>query len=201
MSNKEVAEFTWAKAPAGVSYDWLVGTYYEKLWHVMFGTDPENCPSIADCRQRYFSNAIACSGDMDTTTWAVKGQSWKDVRCITAFDHAPLDKEPDFSLFHTMLVTTYGQLQLDKEEQRNKRTKAVERVKELEADVKNMTAQIKELGGILPEGVVEDEKKKGEDKAHKKQKTDGKHDGRIGSHDHKSKKAAKSKRSPAHLEG
>lgn len=200
VDDAEVADLAWAKAPTGVSYDWLVGTYYEKLWHVMFDTDPENCPSVADCRQRYFSNAIACNGDMESTTWAVRADNWKDTRCITAYDNAPRDAKVDLEVFHTMLVTTYGQLQLDEQERWRQRNKAVERVKELESEVKNMTAQIEKLGGSVPGSVSDSEKKKkSKNKDQKVQKTEGKHDGRIDTPEGKEKKAVRKRKRGAML--
>lgn len=151
LSDEEVGQYAWGKGTQDVQFEWLVGTYYEKFWHVLFGTEGEHCPSVAECRQRYFSNAIACDGDMDTTTWANREDEWRENRCVTAYDNAAPDAEVDLPLFHKMLVGTYGQLQLDRLDLWRKRVKAVEKAMDLEAEVKNLTEQVKSLGGTVRE--------------------------------------------------
>ncbi|KAK5683237.1 hypothetical protein LTS10_004768 [Elasticomyces elasticus] len=93
-----------------VQDDWLSGMFYEKFWHMLLGAGPEYCPSLAQCQQVHFSNAIICDGDTDATVF--EGDAWMDTKCVSAFDG--LDKDapagPAIKEFHKELLHIYADI-------------------------------------------------------------------------------------------
>lgn len=83
--------------------DWLLGTFYEKFWHVLFGTAPEHCPEPERCRQVHFSNAIVCDRGIDLTVWEWPG-AWEDTKCITAYDNIEPDESANLTKFHGDMI-------------------------------------------------------------------------------------------------
>lgn len=127
------AKEEWAQNPPLNEY--LLGSWYEKLWHVLLGTDSEYCPSVEHCRQVHFSNAIVCSGDQDLSVF--NGDLWKDNRCITAFDNVAPDSEVDWESWYENFGTFSQGLDT---EQQNKWLDKETRIKELEDEVAQLKA-------------------------------------------------------------
>lgn len=123
----------WARDPPLNEY--LIGSWYEKLWHVILGAGSEYCPSLEHCRQVHFSNAIICSGDQDLTVFS--GDLWKQNRCMTAFDGVAPDASPDWDKWYRDMGR-FGQ-GLDREKFNQWKEKE-DRIKELEAEVAKLKA-------------------------------------------------------------
>ena len=138
MAELEATE-EWAQNPPVNEY--LIGSWYEKLWHVLLGTDPEYCPSVEHCRQVHFSNAVVCGGDQDLSVFS--GDLWKENRCITAFDNVAPDAEVDWDTWYQDFGKFSQALDMEKQSQwQDKET----RIKELEDEVARLKAGGKSTG-------------------------------------------------------
>ena len=113
--------------------EYIIGAFYEKLWHLFLGTGPHFCPSIDHCRKVHFSNAVICSGDQDLTTF--NGELYKTNRCVTAFDGLPPDEEPDWDVWWRNFNMFSQGLSIEKWNQWKAKD---ERIEELEAEVKKL---------------------------------------------------------------
>ena len=68
-----------------------------------------SCPSIEQCRQEFFSNAIACDRDTDLGTFDGP-EAWQHIKCVSAFDGVPPNEPANLTDFHLNLIETGEEL-------------------------------------------------------------------------------------------
>ncbi|KAL9087630.1 MAG: hypothetical protein Q9165_006554 [Trypethelium subeluteriae] len=92
------ANEVWGSEP--VAGEWILGMFYEKIWHVLFVQ---------------FSNAIVCDSDLDTAGADNDFQLWKEIKCVSAFDDADPDEPVDLDHFRRhRVLDAYWELHTQK---------------------------------------------------------------------------------------